>query len=254
MKSIIYSITVVLLVWWVSSCNEPIVTNAKVKNDRVINLEGKDTIRDYFEDSVTLGCVTPYVDGKKDGEQVWYYQSGDLSKTVKYENGKRYGATKVYYDTGFLMENVYYYNDNPLGHAYYYRPNGLLETYSCFDFEGHPRYVSKYDEMGNVIKNEGEALGQMQITKRGDTLKLLVSYSRPILADIKILANIYRKNKVEKVKLDLSKRVGELIFYDGRDVDSVLFIGELKDLMIDKVLSKDSLFYSRYPPVGASRN
>ncbi|MDQ3111535.1 MAG: tetratricopeptide repeat protein, partial [Bacteroidota bacterium] len=66
-----------------------------------------------------------YVNGKREGEWVWFYEDGTLKETSRFENGVREGKSEQFYDNGLPSFKTSY-------------KNGLLEgEYSAYDITGY---------------------------------------------------------------------------------------------------------------------
>lgn len=226
----------------ISCCNSK---EANKNNKGTTNTSEVDTIRGYYPGDSVLKYEIPLKDGYINGDSKSFYPNGRIKGVKKYLGGKKLGYTKFYYPDGTLKEKVFYVNDQPFGHAYYYYDNGVLETYASFDFQAHNRYLRKYDKEGNIIRDEGKPLGQLKKEfSEKDSLKLMFCYARPPKTKIEVIAKIYYSEGVVKdKKINLKKRIGKLSFRDSSIIDKVIFVGELRDSLTNRLIGQDSLFY-----------
>lgn len=210
------------------------------RNDKQSEHPALDTAKGFYEDG-SLKFEMPMRNGMLDGAYKKYYPNGNLEMNQNYEDGILKGYSKFFYENSTLKEEVYFVGEKPFGHAYYYYPSGSLETYSSFDFMGNARYVRKYDERGNIIKDQGAVLGQM-LVKEADSLVLLFSYAKPPHTDIIVRAQVMEGGDLITRNISLNKRTGDLILDKGLK-GRVIIIGELKDSTMNNTLAVDTLFY-----------
>ncbi len=82
---------------------------------------------------------TPYIDFKKDGLAIWYYNSGSILSITAYVADKKNGIAKYYYESGNLRSKKPYVNDvrNGLGKWYYDEPGHFKLNIPYLDGEIH---------------------------------------------------------------------------------------------------------------------
>ena len=80
---------------------------------------------EYFE-SGQLYKKYNYKDGKKEGEQFYYYENGKLRSKVNYRYGKTEGERLWYYENGQLGVKGMYKNDKRENEWFFYYENGQL--------------------------------------------------------------------------------------------------------------------------------
>src|SRR3990167_113184 len=93
-----------------------------------------------------LGNLTAeffYQKGKMEGEAVYYYPDGKLSKTITYKNDKVDGEKRIYSEEGACIGVTHYSEGIKEGRSYYTFPKqdeiyqrGLLMTGNYWDLEG----------------------------------------------------------------------------------------------------------------------
>ncbi len=80
----------------------------------------------YHNKSDKIMMTEQYVSGKLYGEQLTYFENGQLTEKVSYVNGKRNGKRTIYSDTGVALKEFTYENDKLNGITKYYDTNGTL--------------------------------------------------------------------------------------------------------------------------------
>ncbi len=68
-----------------------------------------------------------YVNGIKNGEEIEYYDNGQIATICYYNNGDLYGKLTKYYYDGILEKEEYYENNCKEGECRYYNEKGLLD-------------------------------------------------------------------------------------------------------------------------------
>ncbi len=102
------------------------------KNGKVIS-EGamidKDRIglwKYYHNDSKKVMMTENYQSGKLHGEQLTYFDNGELTEKTTYTEGNRQGKRIVYSEKGTILKEFTYENDQLHGVTKYYDTNGKL--------------------------------------------------------------------------------------------------------------------------------
>jgi antitoxin component YwqK of YwqJK toxin-antitoxin module len=67
-----------------------------------------------------------FVDDEYDGDDIEYYENGNVKSETKYQMGVLQGLAKKYYENGKITEESNYHNDLRTGEANYYNENGKL--------------------------------------------------------------------------------------------------------------------------------
>ncbi|MDY8133994.1 hypothetical protein [Aquimarina sp. 2201CG5-10] len=90
---------------------------------------GKDRVgkwKYYHKDSPKVMMTEQYLSGKLSGEQLTYFDNGQLTEKVNYLNGKREGKRIIYSETGVVIKEFTYDNDQLHGVTKYYDTQGNL--------------------------------------------------------------------------------------------------------------------------------
>ena len=59
-------------------------------------------------------------------------------------------------------------NNIPFGDSYEYYQNGEIKKYKCYDFKGELAYISTYDNIGTLVKEDGQTLIQFNLNTEND--------------------------------------------------------------------------------------
>ncbi len=170
--------------------NGRIKTEAGVKNDTLLN----GICKNYTPDGY-LESVYTYVDGKKEGPGVTYYNNGKLRTKVSFRNNKLNGTVRMYYKSGELYRVTNYREGKAEGMRISYYKNGKV--------------------MSEVpYKDDYPGLGIREYTQDGKQIPDLLPKIL-ITADNRLaLGNTYI------LKISLSKNEPSTTFYIGDLVDN----------------------------------
>ena len=128
----------------------------------------------YDEERTSLKWETQFVDGKKEGEYIAYFENGNVNFTANikadnldgvrrcyydtgelmhihhYQKGKEHGVTTTYYTSGQLIEKVHYKNGLTHGQFEKYHENGKLKQKATFKEDKLNGIFRQYDESGKL--------------------------------------------------------------------------------------------------------
>jgi antitoxin component YwqK of YwqJK toxin-antitoxin module len=165
----------------VFSCGD----KAKLKVDKYPNGNIKEEAY-YLNDSIKHGLYKDYyvngninseiyfVQNKMNGPAKYYYPDGKLKSELYYVDDLLEGEGKWYYDNGQLESKSFSIQGREYGSTYFYNAQGQLELYQCIDFNDDAMYILKFDEAGNVIKEEGVVFSPAIKVLPEDTAALIV--------------------------------------------------------------------------------
>ena len=88
---------------------------------------GKDLLHTYFDSTGIKTQEGKMKDGKKEGERILYYESGQLKDKINYKDGALEGERLEYFENGQLKEKVIYKDGKKEGEGLWYYENGQLE-------------------------------------------------------------------------------------------------------------------------------
>ncbi len=115
-----------------SKTSDTIVAKYLSKKGKVIS-QGKMLAKDrvglwtyYHNDSDKVMMTEQYVLGKLNGEQLTYFDNGQLTEKTLYEEGKREGKRIIYSEDGTVLKEFNYENDQLHGITKYYDTKGVL--------------------------------------------------------------------------------------------------------------------------------
>ncbi len=80
----------------------------------------------YHNGSNKVMMTEEYKGGKLDGEQLTYFENGQLTEKTTYVRGKREGERIMYSETGVVLKEFIYENDQLHGLTKYYDTDGNL--------------------------------------------------------------------------------------------------------------------------------
>ena len=85
-----------------------------------------------FSGNVTGGPQGKISKGKREGEWLFYYESGQLERKVNYKDGKREGERLNYWDNGQLRSKSNFKDGRKEGERLIYHKNGQLIKKSIY--------------------------------------------------------------------------------------------------------------------------
>ncbi len=109
---------------------------------------------DYFANG-RLSYKGSYRNGKRDGLNSWYNETGNPKSEFNYSNGVYYGEYKIYFDNGILKEKGFYNNEKINGLVEFYHPNGKLLGRNKFNNGVLVAPDDYFDENGTSILSNG---------------------------------------------------------------------------------------------------
>ena len=96
-----------------------------LKDEVPYNCNGKKNgIEKKYYNTGEIEALIPYKNGLVDGKVRTYYQNGALQKEIPYNNGKRDGCARMYYENGNLEAELEWKNDQMVGTEKWYYENG----------------------------------------------------------------------------------------------------------------------------------
>lgn len=118
-----------------------------------------------------LWYIEEYKDGKKHGQQKYFYDDGNVKSYSLFKEGKKHGIDREYYNNGKIKEEKEY-NEGVLdGFFRKFYENGKLKEECSYDNDvKEDRCRSYYEEGGiktDVIYDKGKVVSSFCISKRG---------------------------------------------------------------------------------------
>ncbi|MCK8522119.1 hypothetical protein M0D21_11100 [Aquimarina sp. D1M17] len=99
----------------------------KVISEGKMVLKARIGLWKYFHNgSDKIMMTEKYVDGKLDGEQLTYFDNGQLTEKTQYLAGKRHGKRVIYSEKGIMLKEYTYENGQLHGLTKYYDTEGNL--------------------------------------------------------------------------------------------------------------------------------
>lgn len=116
-----------------------------------------------------------YVGGKLNGEQRYYYNTGEQKSVFNYVDGLRQGLAKEYYYNGKVSKQVMFKDDQLNGYYYEYRIDGQPEEITYY-INGKPNgTMTQYDCKGRKRRSFLYALDDLKMITAFDTLGKVIS-------------------------------------------------------------------------------
>lgn len=213
----------------------------------------RDTILDgyakRFNRSGRLVSYMEFQNGKKDGQEIHYYENGKIRKKLWNKSGLMDSLMIKYDSLGTEMEIVKIENGVAVGNSYQYYSNSRIKHCIFYNGEGYLTYRVTYDSLGQKIKEEGEFVPMIIIKsdahsiyqwKVGEVLDARIYFCACLQNDSSIVELRTNKNVlVERFQLKPNQEVfhflkkldvpGEYILYGIQDqkkgmTSSVTFI------------------------------
>ncbi|PCJ28526.1 MAG: hypothetical protein COA97_00825 [Flavobacteriales bacterium] len=132
MNRIIYLISIIFLI----ACESPLIkkidstypNNASKKISYFQEIDGKEmkVEEKYFHQNGKLKMNGKFLNGKREGEWVAYFNNEQLQSIGTFKNGYRVGEAKVYFPNGQMRYEGQYENDKEVGHWKFYNEQGKL--------------------------------------------------------------------------------------------------------------------------------
>ena len=91
-----------------------------------VNNVKEGTVTNYYVPSGNISSTFEYKEGIKQGDEIWYYESGKEYRITPYVDGKMNGIQKYYYEGGQLMAEVPWKDNYPGKGLKEYREDGSL--------------------------------------------------------------------------------------------------------------------------------
>lgn len=108
-------------------------------------------------------CITPYVNGKKEGIQKCYFEDGTLMSKTSYQNGKEDGK-KMFYKNNMIIAELSYVNGKEgIGKLYSYHENGNL--FSETTVNGEKKVTKQYHQNGKLDTETFIINGEIKVMK-----------------------------------------------------------------------------------------
>ena len=108
----------------------------------------------YHNTNSKLMTVENYVNGELDGEQITYYDNGQVSETINYVDGKKQGKQLVYSVKGVLIKEFTYANGELNGVNKFFSGRGVLTIEGMYKNDKKNGYWKYYDNAGNFVREK----------------------------------------------------------------------------------------------------
>ncbi len=125
-----------------------IKTEAGVKNDTILH----GLYKSYTPDGY-LEKVFTYVDGKREGPAVTYYNNGQLRTKVNYHDNKMQGTASMYYKSGELYRVTNYESGKAEGIRTSYYKNGKIMSEIPYKNDYPGLGIKEYSMDGKPVRN-----------------------------------------------------------------------------------------------------
>lgn len=167
--------------------------------------EGK---QEYFYETGLPKTVMTYERGLLNGVVKLYHPNGQVFRELNYKDGKRYGFDRIWDEAGRLLIEAQFEGDQPVGAARRWYSNGTLACEMIYD-DPSQRLQSKYwDEEGQPLPEVGDDYCQsftMQTGHLTDSLHEVFSEVSKVAAAVPQAPDLggdMEKLRIEMAKLD----------------------------------------------------
>lgn len=221
-----------------------IISEINYIRDTVVNGVAK-----YYYKNGNLKDEINYVNGFKYGIHKHYTPNGLLESEIEFKNDTQDGYAYWYYINGKVESKSFWINGKTFGDAYYYYDTGILESYRSFDYQGHIRYLTKYDSSGLKIKEEGTVLGQLVIDGDFNSVPLTknvtfrICVANPPNTNTKVVLKQMKDNTMLNIR-ELPINKNEATYVAAFNVIGkykLVTVGEMKDLR-DNLIKQDTIY------------
>lgn len=93
-----------------------------------------------------------FIEGKRNGKKITYYENGNIYEEITFENDVEQGSWKMYYSSGALKIDAKYLDGNLDGKIVYYHSNGKVEVEGFYKNAVENGYWRFYDVHGRIEK------------------------------------------------------------------------------------------------------
>ncbi len=118
----------------------------------------------YHQNSSKLMMTEQYKSGKLNGEQLTYFESGQLTEKCIYKEGKKEGKRIVYSEGGIVIKEFTYVNDQLHGLTKYYELSGKLKIEGSYKKDRKDGIWSYYNE-GKLLEKKKFPLSKKDKSK-----------------------------------------------------------------------------------------
>ncbi|MDC1448852.1 hypothetical protein N8336_02040 [Flavobacteriaceae bacterium] len=143
----------------------------------------------FFNDDSINGSIkerTHYLNGKKDGQSLVWYQNQQLHKNVNYKNGSLNGSFKEFFEFGGISSEGNYANDKKIG---FWRV-----------FIG-----DKIELKGNYSDEYGDREGLWQITNLEKDIEVIIDYDYGLIEEIENIEELIFKYSYTRTVVPLEE-------------------------------------------------
>jgi antitoxin component YwqK of YwqJK toxin-antitoxin module len=147
--------------------NNNTIFDGIVKDDTIV-----DGIVKFYHPNGKKMVEVLYINGKKEGTQKGYYDSGNLEYIGYNKNGLKDSVWVWYFDSPTVKDKSiksinYWKNGKQLSHQYEYNFDGQIINYEFFDLVGRLVYERKYDD-GVFLSKDGSMSPLIHVRKEDD--------------------------------------------------------------------------------------
>ena len=139
----------------------------KVSEGKVVNKLFEGEWKYYHQAAKTIMTLEYYKNGKLEGMQTTFYQSGKVAEETVYKNNLKNGVYKKYTENGTVMEESNYSKDNYEGTAVFRDVNGEVVSKGIFT-NGKKSGIWQFYDKGALIKEINMSVSQNEINKKNN--------------------------------------------------------------------------------------
>jgi hypothetical protein len=180
----------------------------------------------YFETG-EVAWIRWYRNDTLEGPAIHYYTNGKPDVEGFFKKGKQSGLVKLYYQSGRLKVMENYTNGIPNGLRESYYLNGKVKM-SGYSRSGQPEYYTEFDSLGNIIDKKHHIYFHiLNELNTEDSIKIMVGIPGFIATPDKKMSKGWVSTSIQKYGL-----ISE---------------GTMPQMKYNKI---DSCYYHVFPPVG----
>ena len=199
-------------------------TSGKIKSEQTY-VEGKKygPVVDYFESNGKIKAMGNLTDNTYNGTWLYYYENGTKKSEISYKDGKKYGRSVFYYPNGKIKSRGFYIEDKMAENWVRYYENGNIKTDENYDYN---------EALDGIVRyyHPNEKILAIEEWSKGELLEPIICYDslgNKILSDGEGTMLKYHDNGVLKQYIEYKRycRDGITRFYydNGQLEESILY-------------------------------
>lgn len=141
----IKKLSLILVICYLWSCN----------NDREQTKDNVHQKLEQYPDGSTKSIRTLDRFDRKQGLAEDFFKGGGLKRKYHFENDTLSGEYESFFPDRLVESKAFFWMGKAVGPRFYYRIDGRIRLYNEDDFDGQTYYVQKYNDSGEISREEG---------------------------------------------------------------------------------------------------